>query len=69
VTDSTGSEIVDPGWSRQRPIYMEDIASTIYSALGIDWTKAIENNSMGRRYVYVFGSEDGSYGPVEEVFG
>jgi hypothetical protein len=69
ITDETASEIVDPGWSRQRAIYTEDIVSTIYSALGIDWTKAIENNSMGRRYVYVFGSEDGSYGPVEEVFG
>jgi hypothetical protein len=68
VTDATGAEIIDPGWSRQRSIFMEDIAATIYSALGIDWTKAIENNPMGRRYVYVFGSEDGSYGPVEEVF-
>lgn len=68
-TDATAAEIVDPGWSRQRPVYMEDIASTIYSALGIDWTKAIENTPMGRRYVYVFGSEDGTYGPVEEVFG
>jgi uncharacterized protein (DUF1501 family) len=68
VTDETGADIVDPGWSGQRPIYTEDIVSTIYSALGIDWTKAIENTPMGRRYVYVFGTEDGSYGPVEEVF-
>jgi uncharacterized protein (DUF1501 family) len=68
VTDATASEIIDPGWSRQRAIYMEDIASTIYSALGIDWTKAIEDTPMGRRYVYVPGSEDGAYGPVDEVF-
>ena len=36
-------------------MYMDDIASTIYSALGIDWTKSIENTPIGRRYVYVFG--------------
>jgi uncharacterized protein (DUF1501 family) len=68
TTDATGAEIIDPGWSRQRAIYMEDIASTIYSALGIDWTKAIENTPMGRRYVYVFGTETGDYGPIEEAF-
>ena len=68
VTDATGSAIVDPGWRGQRAIFMEDIAATIYSALGIDWTKSIENTPIGRRYVYVFGSEDGSFGPVEEVF-
>jgi len=68
VTDGTGATIIDPGWGRQRPIYMEDIASTIYSALGIDWTKSIENTPIGRRYVYVFGSESGDYGPIEEAF-
>ena len=65
VTDAT---IVDPGWSGQRPIYLEDIASTIYSALGIDWTKSIENNPMGRTYVYVPGSDVGAFGAIEEVF-
>ena len=69
VTNATGSEIVDFGWRGQRPIYFEDIASTIYSALGIDWTKSIENTPLGRRYIYVVGAENGDYGPVEEVFG
>jgi hypothetical protein len=69
VTDASGADIVDPGWSRQRPIYLEDIASTIYSALGIDWTKTIENNPLGRTYFYVPGSTTGDFGPVEEVFG
>jgi len=68
LTDSTGAAIVDPGWSAQRPIYMEDIACTIYSALGVDWTKSIENTPLGRRYIYVVGAESGDYGPVEEVF-
>jgi len=68
VTDATGSEIIDPGWSRQRAIFMEDIAATIYSALGIDWTKQIENNPTGRTYIYVPGAAAGDYGPIEEVF-
>jgi hypothetical protein len=68
TTDATGSSIVDPGWSRQRSIYLEDIASTIYSALGIDWTKTIQNTPMGRPYVYVPGSDTGNFGPIEEVF-
>jgi hypothetical protein len=68
VTDSTGAFIVDPGWSGQRPIFIEDIAATIYSALGINWTKAIENNPMGRTYYYIPGADTGTFGPIEEVF-
>src|SRR5262249_40952585 len=36
ASDSTGSAITDPGWSGNRAIYPDDIAATIYSALGID---------------------------------
>jgi hypothetical protein len=68
TTDATGAGIIDPGWSGARPIYVEDIACTIYSALGIDWTKSIENNPMGRTYIYVPGSAAGEFGPIEEVF-
>ena len=39
----------DPGWSGNRGIFMEDIACTMYSALGIDWTKSIANTPSGRR--------------------
>ena len=34
ATDAIGEQIVDPGWSQQRSIVVEDIAATIYSALG-----------------------------------
>ncbi len=40
ATNEAGDEVIDPGWSRQRYIRPEDIAATIYQALGIDWTKA-----------------------------
>jgi hypothetical protein len=52
-TDETGGKIIDAGWSGNRSIYMEDIACTIYSALGIDWTKTIDNTPSGRSFHYV----------------
>jgi uncharacterized protein (DUF1501 family) len=67
--NGTGSAIVTPGWKGDRPIYTEDITSTIYSALGIDYTKSIADTPSKRRYVYVPGSSEGRYQPVEEVWG
>jgi len=69
ATDSTGDQVVQFGWSQNRVIFMEDIAATMYSALGIDWTKSIANTPSGRLFEYVpFGSV-GTYLPVNEVFG
>jgi uncharacterized protein (DUF1501 family) len=68
ATDAIGETIIDPGWSRQRPIYVEDIASTLYTALGINWTKSIQDTPSGRKLEYVPYAEEGVYGPVEEVF-
>jgi hypothetical protein len=68
ATDSIGRYVTDPGWSMQRPIYMEDIASTIYSALGIDWTKSLLDTPSGRRFEYVPAASRGTYAPVNEVF-
>lgn len=52
-TDEMGAKVIDPGWSARRPIYMEDIATTVYSALGIDWTKKVETTPSGRAFYYV----------------
>lgn len=52
-TDEMGAKVVDPQWSGKRPIYMEDIATTVYSALGIDWTKTVTNTPSGRTFYYV----------------
>jgi Protein of unknown function (DUF1501) len=52
-TDEQAAGIVDYGWSSKRPIYPEDVCATIYSALGIDWTKRITNTPSGRDFVYV----------------
>jgi uncharacterized protein (DUF1501 family) len=71
-TDELGGKIVDPGWSGGRPIYMEDIACTIYSAVGINWTKTVENTPSGRAFHYVesaSGTRYVDFQPVEELFG
>jgi uncharacterized protein (DUF1501 family) len=70
-SDDLGSKVVDPGWSGGRPIYMEDIACTIYSALGIDWTKKITSTPSGRAFHYVepaSGTQYVRFQPVKELF-
>ena len=69
TTDAQAANIVDPGWSGNRPVYIEDITATIYSALGVNWTKAILDTPSGRKFEYVPGSWQGSFKPVEELFG
>lgn len=68
ATDAIGRYVTDPGWSMQRPIVMEDIASTIYSAMGIDWTKSLLDTPSGRKFEYVPAAARGVYGSVDEVF-
>ena len=68
ATDATGSMITDPGWSRQRQVRPEDIESTIYSALGIDWTKVRHDDPLGRGFEYVPFSDQDLYGPVNELW-
>ncbi len=68
ASDSTGGAITDTGWSADRPIYPDDVAATIYSALGIDWTKTLDDTPSGRRYYYINGAGEGGFRPVEEVF-
>ena len=68
-TSATGSDIVDPGWNAGRAIYPDDIAATVYSAMGIDWTKGIDDTPSGRRFNYINAAADGAFMPVEEVFG
>jgi Protein of unknown function (DUF1501) len=70
-TDANGGTIIDFGWSPKRPIYMEDVACTIYSALGIDWTKTIEETPSGRAFHYVesaSGTRYVDFQPIDELF-
>ena len=51
-TDETGSKVVDNGWKYKEQPMMDHVTSTIYSALGIDYSKKIENTPSGRAYEY-----------------
>jgi uncharacterized protein (DUF1501 family) len=70
-TDAQGGQITDPGWSGGRPIYMEDVACTVYSALGIDWTKTVQNTPSGRAFHYVepaSGTKYVKFQPIRDLF-
>lgn len=67
-TDKVGNGTLDPGWSRGRDIRPEDVEATIYSALGIDYTKELADPS-GRGFQYVPFSDLDQYGPINELWG
>jgi hypothetical protein len=71
ATDAAGAKVVDPGWSKKRSIYTEDVAATVYSALGIDWNKTITNTPSGRAFQYVepvSGTTFLDVGEIEPLF-
>jgi hypothetical protein len=68
-TNGTGAFTVNPGWSRFRDVRPEDIEATIYSALGINWTKIRYDDPLGRGFEYVPNSDEDAYGPVHELWG
>ncbi|MBK7996843.1 MAG: DUF1501 domain-containing protein [Blastocatellia bacterium] len=61
-TDDSGAGVLDFGWNKNRPIHLPDIVTTMYSTLGIDWTKTLTNTPSGRVYRYAdpaaVGDED-----------
>lgn len=67
-TDATGGAVVDYGWSQNRDIRPEDVTSTMYSALGIDYTTVRHDDPLHRGFEYVPFAKDGTYKPVEELF-
>jgi hypothetical protein len=68
ATDKLGADIVDPGWSRNREVRPEDLEATIYSALGIDWTKVLHDDPFNRGFEYVPFSDQDLYGPINELW-
>jgi hypothetical protein len=69
ATDALSANIVDYGWSGKRPIYPEDFTASIYSALGVDWTKSVLDTPSGRRYDFIIGAQEGRFAPVDELWG
>ena len=59
--------MVSPGWHRKRSIYPEDVVATIYSSMGIDWTKRIQNTPSGRAFDYVDGASGSTIIDPDEI--
>ena len=53
ATDDQGGKVVETGWHKDRSIYPEDVLATLYSAMGIDWTKKITSTPSGRAFEYI----------------
>jgi hypothetical protein len=51
-TDERCSKVVDNGWKYKEQPMKDHEVSTIYSALGIDYSKVIEDTPSGRAYEY-----------------
>ena len=73
ATSADGSSIVDYGWKGSgdtgpRYVRPEDIEATIYSALGIDWTTIRGDDPYHRGFEYVPFANQGTYGPINELW-
>jgi len=66
-TTDDGGAVQIPGWSQNRNVANEDIAATIYSALGIDYTKTLFNDPFKRGFDYVPFAAQGAWYPVIEL--
>ncbi|MGI8992287.1 MAG: DUF1501 domain-containing protein [Bryobacteraceae bacterium] len=69
ASDSQGFKCVDPGWSHKVQPRIENVVATMYSALGIDWSKEVHNTPSGRTYTYVDPLGANGYIPTDELSG
>jgi hypothetical protein len=66
-TDREGAVCLDTGWHRKEQPRIENVVSTMYSALGIDWGREIKNTPSGRAYAYVDPLGPNGYIPTDEI--
>jgi hypothetical protein len=67
-TDADGANTAETGWSRDRDIRPEDVEATIYSAMGINYTRIRYDDPFGRGFYYVPDSDRDLYGPIQELW-
>jgi hypothetical protein len=67
-TNETGARTVEYGWSRDRDIRTEDVESTLYSALGINYTNIRYDDPFQRGFEYVPYADQDLYGPIVELW-
>ena len=73
IGKTDGYKVTDVGWQFKQQPMMDHAVSTIYSALGIDWSKKIVDTASGRAYEYQQTAPLGGPAfipqtPIEEVF-
>jgi hypothetical protein len=74
ATNADHSSVTDYGWAGSsgapapRYVRPEDLESTIYSALGIDWTTIRYDDPFKRGFEYVPFASQGTYGPINELW-
>lgn len=66
-TDAEGAKCIETGWNHKEQPRTENVVATMYSALGIDWTKEIRNTPSGRTYSYVDPLGPNGYIPTDEI--
>ncbi len=69
ATDTAGATITDSGVAGRTELRAEDLACTVYSALGIDWTTMRHDDPLGRGLEYVPNAAAGVYAPIDRLFG
>jgi len=69
ASDADGARCVDTGWNRKVQPRIENVVATMYSALGIDWTKEVHNTPSGRTYTYVDPLGANGWIPTDELSG
>lgn len=67
ASDIDGIKCVDTGWQHAKQPRIENVIATIYSALGIDWTKEVHGLPSGRTYVYVDPLGANGHIPTDEL--
>ena len=68
ATTADGRFVYDPGWSVGRPIISEDIAATIYSAMGINYRTTRWDDPLLRGFEYVATTGNYVGQPINELF-
>jgi hypothetical protein len=66
-SDQDGTRCLETGWRRREQPRIENVVATMYSALGIDWTKEIRNTPSRRAYTYVDPLGPTGYIPTDEI--
>jgi hypothetical protein len=66
-TDQEGAKCLETGWSHKEQPRTENVVATMYSALGIDWSKEIRNTPSGRTYTYVDPLGPNGYIPTDDI--